>query len=243
VTASTVRLADLVATVRGAGDVVVLLHGNGEDRHLFDPVAAVLARRRRVVALDTRAHGESPRGNGPLTIDRCADDLLAALDALRASDPSAGRVDLVGFSDGGNIALTFAVAHPDRVRSVVVYGANLHPGGLTARTLWGLRLALAGLRLGGLASPRLRRRAEVWALMTTQPDIDPAALAAVTCPVLVAAGERDVVREDHTRLIAASLPQGCARFVPGATHVLPGEDPARFAALVEEFVDESSRPG
>ena len=237
------RLAGLAATIDGAGDVVVLLHGNGEDRHLFDPVIPVLVRRRRVVALDTRAHGASPRGDGPLTIERCADDLLRALDALRATGVAVGRVDLVGFSDGGNIALTFAAAHPERVRSVLVYGANLHPRGLTARTLRTLRVALLGLRLGGAVSPRLRRRAEVWALMTTQPDIDPASLAPISCPVLVAAGEDDVVREEHTRLIAASLPQGRAKIVPGATHFLPGEDPVRFAALVADFLDATAENG
>lgn len=231
------RLGDLAATVEGTGDVVVLLHGNGEDRRLFDPVTAVLAGRRQIVALDTRAHGESPRGVGPLTIERCAEDLREALDALAATDASAEQVDLVGFSDGGNIALAFAAAHPQRVRSLLVYGANLDPRGLTARTLWTLRLALAGLRLGGLVSPAVRRRAEGWALMTTQPHLDPAALAAITCPALVAAGERDVVREEHTRLMAASLPYGRVELVAGATHFLPGEDPQRFAELVEAFLD------
>ncbi len=221
------------------GDVVVLLHGNGEDRHLFDPVTEVLARRRRVVALDTRGHGESARGDGPLTIERCAEDLTTAVAELRTR-LGVDRVELVGFSDGGNIALTYAAAHPERVRAAVVYGANLSPAGLTAGTLWTLRAAYAGLRLGGLVSPRLRRRAEVWALMTTQPHLDPAALAAVTCPVLVAAGERDVVRESHTRLIAASLPQGLAEIASGATHFLPGEDPARFARLVEGFLDQAT---
>ena len=242
------QLAGLAATTSGSGDVVVLLHGNGEDRHLFDPVIPVLARGRRVVALDTRAHGDSPRGDGPLTIDRCAHDLRAALDALAFEDmayedAAARQVDLVGFSDGGNIALTFAAAHPERVRSVVVYGANLDPHGLTARTLWTLRAALLGLRLGGLVSRRLRRRAEVWTLMTTQPRIDPASLATIDCPVLVAAGEDDVVREDHTRLIAASLRHGRVAIVPGATHFLPGEDPARFSALVEDFLDEHANQG
>ena len=225
------RFGDLSGQVSGSGPLLVLLHGNGEDHHLFDPIVPLLAPTHRVVALDSRAHGASPPGDGPLTIERMAEDLAGVLDAL-----GAGEADLVGFSDGGNIALTFALSHPERVRSALVYGANLAPGGLRLLTRCQLVVALWALRVASLFHRRARARAQTWALMTVQPRIDPAGLAAVTAPVLVMAGQRDLVKDSHTRQIAAALPNGQLRIVPGAGHFLPVKDPARFAGFINDFL-------
>ena len=64
----------------------------------------------RVIALDTRGHGRTPRGDAPFTIRQFADDLLAFLDAQ-----GIGKADILGFSDGGNIAMVFALKYPERV--------------------------------------------------------------------------------------------------------------------------------
>jgi pimeloyl-ACP methyl ester carboxylesterase len=231
--------------------VIVLLHGNGEDHHIFDPIVPVLtAAGRTVVTVDTRGHGQSARGDGPLTIDRCADDLAAVLDALYAAVRNGGnkpidQVDVVGFSDGGNIALAFAVAHPGRVRSLVTYGANIVPTGvkpvlLVKTWLRWFRLRAASLLTCGQTRRRLHATAEIVGLMTSQPRIAPASLAAVTAPALIAAGQNDVIRESHTRLIADALPAGRCLIVPDATHGLPLDDPLRFTHVVTDFLDEVS---
>ena len=63
-----------------------------------------------MIALDTRGHGKSPRGDKPFTIRQFAEDLRAFLD-----EQGIERADLLGFSDGGNIALIFAMRYPQRV--------------------------------------------------------------------------------------------------------------------------------
>ena len=105
----------LWAEQTGTGRPLVLLHGNGESHRVFDRMVPQLAQRHRLVGLDSRGHGASPRGDGPLTIARMADDVDAALDALDLR-----AVDVLGFSDGGNIALELAVRHPGRAGSLVV---------------------------------------------------------------------------------------------------------------------------
>lgn len=94
---------------RGAGEPLVLLHGNGEDGSYFLHQMEAFSREFLVYALDTRGHGRSPRGSAPFTISQFAEDLLAFLD-----EQGLKRVNLLGFSDGGNIALTFALRHPER---------------------------------------------------------------------------------------------------------------------------------
>lgn len=228
---------------RGAGPVVLLLHGNGEDGASLAPVARDLARDHRVLSPDARGHGRSPRGSGPLTIARMADDAAAVLAAAGAGQGAragggagAGAADVVGYSDGGNVGLMLALRHPGAVRSLVVYGANVDPGGLTARTRAEVTAAWLGLRARGLVDPAARARAEVTDLMVRQPRIPLRALARVRVPVLVAAGEHDVIRRAHTEAVAAALPAGECVIVPGADHGLPIADPGAFVRLVRGFL-------
>lgn len=95
---------------RGAGEPLILLHGNGGDCSYFSGQMDAFARRFRTIALDTRGHGASPRGKKPFTISQFADDLANFMD-----ERGIARAHLLGFSDGGNIALVFALRHPDRV--------------------------------------------------------------------------------------------------------------------------------
>ena len=94
----------------GSGQPMVLLHGNGEDSSYFVNQLSFFESKYLVIAVDTRGHGRSPRGCGTFTLERFADDLKGFLDrrGLR-------RIILLGFSDGGNIALIFALKYPGYV--------------------------------------------------------------------------------------------------------------------------------
>lgn len=221
----------LWVVTRGTGPALVLLHGNNEDHHVFDRMVAPLGRGRTLVGVDARAHGRSPRGTGPLRIARMADDVVEVLDLLGL--PAA---DVLGFSDGGNVALELAVRHPARVRRLVVVGANLDPSGLTGRTLAEVRAAHAVV--AGLARvvPGLRGHAERLALMVHDPVLTPADLARVTAPTLVVVGEDDVVRPAHTRLIVDAIADARLAVVPRAGHMLPRCAPDRLAALADAFL-------
>jgi pimeloyl-ACP methyl ester carboxylesterase len=221
----------LWAVQTGAGRPLVLLHGNGESHHIFDRMVPLLAPRHRLIGLDSRGHGRSPRGDGALTIARIADDTDEALEALGLDG-----VDVLGFSDGGNVALELALRHPGRAGSLVVVGANLYPDGMTATALAPIRAMHGVLRPASRVLPAARRLAELYALMTQDPSIDPSDLARVDVPALVVAGGRDAIRPGHTRLIAASLPHARLAIIPHAGHMLPVTRPAQLTALVEDFI-------
>ena len=116
---------ELFYTKAGSGPPLLLLHGNGEDGTYFVHQIEEFSRDFTVYAIDTRGHGKSPRGAAPFTISQFADDLLAFMD-----QQGLAQADILGFSDGGNIALTFALRHPDRVRRLILNGANLDPKGV-----------------------------------------------------------------------------------------------------------------
>lgn len=114
----------------GSGQPMVLLHGNGEDSSYFVNQMSFFESKYHVIAVDTRGHGRSPRGQGAFTLERFAEDLKEFLDrrGLR-------RIILLGFSDGGNIALIFALKYPGYVDRLILNGANLNPFGMKPSVL------------------------------------------------------------------------------------------------------------
>lgn len=215
----------------GDGEPLVLLHGNSENLGYFAKQIPVFAERYRVLALDTRAHGESTRGDGPLDFARLSDDVCAVLDAVGIVS-----AHLLGYSDGGNTALTLALRDPGRVRSLIVNGANLDPHGLGAR--FRVPATVAWLASGVIAplSAKVHRQRELLELMVRHPHIPVDELASITVPTLVIVGERDAIPRRHTELIARSIPGAELMYVPDAGHACAEQRPDVFNAAVLDFL-------
>ncbi len=111
----------LAARRTGTGPSLLLLHGFTAAAAAMDDLAARLAARREVTAIDLPGHGGSEAPGAGYGMDSLADDLAAAvLDTYGAGTP----VDVCGYSMGGRAALAFAVAHPTLVRSLCLIGAS-----------------------------------------------------------------------------------------------------------------------
>jgi len=223
---------ELFCTKQGSGPSLLLLHGNGEDGTYFVHQIAEFSKDFTVYAIDTLGHGNSPRGTAPFTISQFADDLLAFMDQ-RGLD----RADILGFSDGGNIALTFALRHPDRVHRLILNGANLDPKGVKMPVQLPI---VAGYHLAALSkSPKAKAHRELLSLMVNEPHIAPAELKKLTMPVLVIAGTKDMIQKRHTQLIAASIPGARLAIIPG-DHFIASKEPAAFNRAVRTFFTETA---
>lgn len=218
-------------TEKGYGAPLILLHGNGESSGYFVNQIDRFANEYRVIAVDTRGHGASPRGNKPFTLETFADDLKNLLDSLNIE-----KANILGFSDGGNIAVTFALKYPERVASLVLNGANLFPSGLKSSFLIPVKVLFAVFSLLSHFSRRAKRRSELLYLMAKQPNIQPERLSGIKCPVLVIAGTQDVIKEKHTKLIAASLPDSSLCFLKGG-HSIAKTNSVEFNSAVEKFLN------
>lgn len=216
---------------RGAGEPLILLHGNGEDGSYFVHQMAFFSQNYRVIAVDTRGHGQSPRGTAPFTIGQFAEDLLHLMDRLGLE-----TANLLGFSDGGNIALTFALEHPERVDKLILNGANLFPGGVKRTVQLPIVLGYQIASLFARRQEKAKRNAELLGLMVKEPNLSPAGLSGLEVPTLVIAGTRDMIRARHTRLIAESLPNARLVFLPG-DHFIANKQPDAFNRAVQEFLD------
>lgn len=214
--------------ISGEGEPVLLLHGALESHGRFRNQINAWSKFRKVIAVDTRGHGNSTLDDTRLTYELYARDMDALLAQLKT-----GPVDIVGWSDGGITGILMARDYPDKVKSVVAMGANLFNDG-TAIAGWlndTLRTRLVQLEKtnpNGL-------EARVDRCMLEEPKIDPASLAKIHCPVFVIAGEHDVILEPHTRLIAASIPGAQLLILKGQTHEAPVEAPDLFNQAVEGF--------
>lgn len=222
----------LYYTEKGFGTPLVLLHGNGENGEYFKNQIDYFAKKYRVIAVDTRGHGKSPRGNKPFRLETFADDLKSFLD-----ENNLKRVNLLGFSDGGNIALIFTLKYPDYVNKLAVNGANLFPSGLKAGFLLPVKLLYGLFYFPARFNKKVKRRLELLALMAKEPDILPEQLNDIKCPVLVMAGTRDLIKEKHTRLIAGSVPNSRLCFLKG-DHSIAKTNSLEYNKTVEKFLGE-----
>src|SRR5919112_1831249 len=127
----------------GGGEPLLLVHGLMATGEIFGPIIDALARRHTVVVPDLRGHGRSMHLEGPLTVEQHVRDLIRVIDHLDIL-----RTDVLGYSQGGAVALQIAHDHPEQVRRLVLVNAFAH-NGLTVRERLENRVSLWALRLLG----------------------------------------------------------------------------------------------
>src|SRR5262245_61644776 len=174
----------------GAGEPVLLVHGNGGSIADLGAQIDYFRKRYRVIAMDSRDQGKSSESADALTYEKMTDDLAALLDHLKA-----GPVNVLGWSDGGIEALLLGIRHPAKVKKLAAMAANLNP---TDQAVSPEVLGLVKTMLGSLPdNAEGRRERKVTGMMLTEPHIDPKALEAITAPTLVLAGDHDLIRLEH----------------------------------------------
>jgi pimeloyl-ACP methyl ester carboxylesterase len=213
--------------------LLLLLHGNYEDMHVFDGRIEPLLPYYTVIAVDTRGHGKSSRGERPLSYSLFAEDLFTLVNKLHI-----GTFLALGFSDGANTAMEFALKHQERLAAMILVGGNISPDGLQPLFRKTLRLQAAGASLTGLMKRDAHVRKELIDLMLKQPNIDPERLKTITVPALIINGQKDVVTDEHSARIASALPNARRIVIPGAGHFVMADAPEEFDQLLLEFLLE-----
>ncbi|MGQ0604196.1 MAG: alpha/beta fold hydrolase [Anaerolineales bacterium] len=238
----------------GEGPPLVLIHGFALDARMWDDQVAPFAERHRLLRYDLRGFGRS----SPPTAEYAHTDDLAALMHHLGLDSA----HVIGLSMGGGVAADFALAYPERVRSLVLVDAAL--GGFPWSVDWGhiSRAARAdGVAAGqaaflndglfeairALPAPWARLQQIVndysgfhWLNPSTErrPTHEPfTQLERLTAPILVLVGERDL--PDFRRIadaIAQRAPNARNVVLPSLGHMPNMEAPERFNPLVMEFL-------
>lgn len=219
----------------GKGPPVLLIHGNGESIHSFAGQIGEFARSHRVIAMDSRGQGRSGLGTTRLTYEQMCEDINALLEHLRLE-----HVKVLGWSDGGIIGLLLAIHHPDKVGMLAVMGANLSPEGAYPWAVDGIVQMRTRIQAKLADTPddrQLQIQLQLLDLLGNQPHIPLQDLSRIQVPTLFMAGDRDVIRDDHTISMFHAVARSQLAIFPGATHMIPEQDPGKFNRAVLDFFD------
>lgn len=220
---------------KGNGEPLILLHGNGENCNYFSHQIEAFSQHFRIIALDTRGHGLTPRGKKPFTIRQFADDLFEFLN-LKAIE----KAHILGFSDGANIAMIFAIKHPEQVDRLILNGGNIDTTGVKRSTQIPIEIGYKFAHHFAGKSAKANANAEMLGLMVNDPNIALNDLSKISAPTLVVAGTRDMIKESHTRLIANNIPNAELAFISG-NHFIANCKPQAFNNIIMKFLGIDSK--
>jgi pimeloyl-ACP methyl ester carboxylesterase len=229
---------DMYYEVYGEGEPLVLIHGSGQNIASMHNQVEHFARSYKVLVADSRAHGKSALGEGDLTYLQMADDWASLIKHLKMAPAR-----IIGWSDGGNIGLRMAVDHPEAVAKLATMGANLWPDESAVQpwaVAWVLEASaqVDAMIAAGDTSKNWRVQAEHLRLLREQPKMSLKELGRIAAPVLIMAGDKDVIRDEHTVLIFQHIPKAHLAIFPGETHFTPETTPDLFNRTVEKFLAE-----
>ena len=184
----------------GTGRPLIMVHCNSMDHKIFGTAVKVLSKHFTVYCPDSRDHGKSEKVK-TLHYEDMAEDMAQFITALNIEKPV-----FYGFSDGGIIGILLAAKYPDMLSALIVSGASLNPDSTKD-------LPMKFFKLWSHID-----RSDKMQIMMREPDITDEILASVSVPTFVTAGERDVIKEAHTRHIAETIPGAELKIFPKAGH-------------------------
>jgi pimeloyl-ACP methyl ester carboxylesterase len=232
--------AQIYYAIYGTGAPVILLHGGlGNSDHWSNQVPA-LAEKFEVIAIDSRGQGRSTRTRARPTYGTMADDVIAVMDQLKLE-----KASLVGWSDGGEIALKIAIQHPERVAKLFVFGANYDSSGSKPRsgrpsdtfTAYAAKCRADYAKLS--KTPKAFDDLVDWLLPVwrTPMGFTKDQLRSIQAPTLVADGDHDeVIVLDQIEEMSKLIPNGSLAVFPDTSHFALWQDPEDFNKALLDFL-------
>lgn len=211
--------------VYGQGQALLMLHGNGGSMSAFKNQIPFFEKQFKVIAVDSRLQGKSGGSPDTLSYDMMADDFAALLDELKIDSAY-----VLGWSDGGIDGIILAMKYPGKVKKLAVSGANT-----LADTTALYPKDLSKIRKNMEKKAISEREKTLLSMLLNQPNIPYSELKKIHCPVLVMAGDKDMIRAEHTLKIYQSLPTASLCIFPDSHHNALIQHPTLFNETVMTF--------
>ena len=254
--------AEIFYEIRGNGPPVVLLHPFPCDHEFWNPVAAALDSRYRMILPDLRGHGESEIGEGPALMQKHAGDVAHVLDAA-----GVGKAAFVGCSIGGYILFEFlrrfrarvsalalcdtrpqadtAEGRANRLKAaatVLEQGTEPFIESMIAKLVGRTTVATRPDLVDGARAMMRKMSAEDISLvlrgMAERPD-SVADLKSINVSTLIVIGEEDVLSTvADGELMRQNIAGSALKVIPKAGHYAPWEQPAAVGTVVRQFLDD-----
>ena len=210
----------------GSGEPLILLHGNGGSMNSFSNQIPFFEKYYEVIAIDSRLQGKSGGSPDSMSYDLMAADFCALLDYLHIKS-----ANVLGWSDGGIDGIIMAMNCPEKVKRLAISGANTVPdsSALTNADIQGMKDFMAHPKTAS------KREIALVKMMIDQPNIPYESLKQIHCPVLVMAGDHDMIKPEHTIKIFQSIPSASLCIFPDSRHGVLLQHPKLFNETVLTF--------
>jgi len=225
------------------GEAVVLLHGGlSQTSHWDSHILPAVEDDFHVFAYDRTGHGFTGDQAKSFHYQHQTDEAISYLKQV-VKEPA----HLIGYSDGGIIALMVAMQQPALVRSIITLGANFHPSGIYRLDEFDGVVSAENQEEYNRTSPdapetlakKIQKMIEI---QKSEPNLTTEELGKIQCPVLVMAGDDDVIKHNHTAELFESIPLGQLAVVPATSHKFIKERPALAQLIIREFLEDLSYP-
>ncbi|MBR5370232.1 MAG: alpha/beta hydrolase [Bacilli bacterium] len=225
----------LYYTEKGKGTPLVMLHGNGDCGEYFKNQIEYFSKNYRVITPDTRGHGKTPRGTAPFTMDQFAEDLNNFLEEHKLNN-----IILLGFSDGANIAIKFALKYQNKLKALILNGADLNTKGVKRSVQIPIEIGYRISKLFQNRSKENKLKTEILGLMVNEPNIKVEELHKIKVPTLVMAGTKDLIKDKHSRLIKDNIKSSEISIIEG-NHFIAKNNPSEYNKELEKYLNKLKR--
>jgi pimeloyl-ACP methyl ester carboxylesterase len=234
----TIRGFKMYAETYGTGQPVLIIHGNGGSINNFLYQVPYFSKKYKVIVADSRAQGNSKDEADSLSYEMMADDYAALLDQMKIDSAF-----VIGWSDGGINGLLLAIRHPEKVKKLAITGANLWPD-TTAVFNDVEQMVLPEYNSAKMMTNKTPKQKANWKLLRLlieEPHIPLTTLQKVSIATLVIGGDHDVIKPEHTLLIAQNIPNSYLWILPNSGHSTPIIYKDEFNKKVDEFFSNPFR--
>lgn len=213
----------------GSGEPLILLHGNGGSINAFKYQIPFFEKHFKIIAVDCRLQGKSGGSPDSISYNLMASDFCGLLDYLQIDSAY-----VLGWSDGGINGLIMAMQCPEKVKMLAVSGANVVPDS-TAVPYCDILWMKNFVEHDTTAS---KKEIALKKMMLYQPNIPFEELKQIHCPVLVMAGDHDIIKPEHTIKIFQSIPRASLCIFPDSNHGALQQHPELFNETVLRFFNK-----
>ena len=223
-------MLDIYYEVIGDGFPLVFVHGNNEDHHIFDQAVQILSQQYRCILIDSRYHGQSIC-QGELSYQQMAKDVQSVITSLAIE-----AYDCIGFSDGAIVSLLLGMSD-QRLQHIVSIGANTKPSMIKPFYRLTFYIEMICLLPFCLYNKKARKTFRLSCLMLRQPQISYDDLKNIHVPVLVMAGEYDMIKKADTLRIGESIPYCVVKIIKQGNHFLLRDSFQQTIREIELFLN------
>ena len=216
--------------VVGQGEPLLFIHGNSGSSRYFKRQLSFFSKQFKVILMDTRDHGHSSNASDQLTFEQICRDIREIL-----TNEGLKKVSIVGFSDGANIALTYANRYQDSVDKLVLASPNVRFKQLKKAQQWSSHSLFFVTRylLG------LRKKSRVIRLAMKDLPIDKEDYSKLERPVLCFIGDHDIVTPESMKAFISELPHATLDVIKHCGHSIPKLRPTYFNQQTYRFLTQS----